>query len=337
MDKKVIMIASGDSLAGGVGTYIKKLADVIPEEVLLITGKGFLMNQYSSAFFIDGFNQVPSIKALLLLLKKIRLEKKQHKLVLIAHSTAGLWSVIFLRLFLRLPIICVYHGLASKYKGILPYLIEYVSDKVSAMSVFLNDFDKRLIRSKKGIILPSYSDPLQDVFPDIDGKIISVARHTSQKNISFLIDAAFELSCYNFQVYGSGDLLYEHQRLVFDRMQKNVEFVEWADRRCIYASKSIFVLPTFSEGFPLAVMEAASASLPLILSDIPELRAVFGSHALYFSNQNVGDLIGYIEDLKSDKKYYKERSLASRGLVEIYNESQWVSLWRKCLGQVFLN
>jgi glycosyltransferase involved in cell wall biosynthesis len=50
----------------------------------------------------------------------------------------------------------------------------------------------------------------------------------------------------------------------------------------LYAVADCLVLPTLHEGFGLPVLEAMARSVPVLCSDIPALREVAGSAALYF-------------------------------------------------------
>ncbi|MHB1809365.1 MAG: glycosyltransferase family 4 protein, partial [Solirubrobacteraceae bacterium] len=55
-----------------------------------------------------------------------------------------------------------------------------------------------------------------------------------------------------------------------------------AELESLYALACCFVLPTLHEGFGLPVIEAMARSVPVLCSDIPVLREVGGSAAVYF-------------------------------------------------------
>jgi len=334
MNNIILLLSSGDSLSGGVGTYLQKIESVLSDNVVLVTGSstGSVLKKYKSMKFIDGFNQMPSIRALISLLGYIYGLQKKNRVVVIANSTAGLLGSVFIKSFTSsAAVICVYHGLASKYKGFFAFLIEYISDKTSDISVFLNEYDLTRLRSKHGLIIPSYAERLSMVTADQSGEIICVARHTKQKNISVLLQAALQLSEYKINIYGTGELYQKHLNLISERLQNNVKLIQWAERSEMYDSKSILVLPTFSEGFPLAVMEAASAGIPLVLSDIPELKSIFGESALYFDNNNPNELVDIVKKLKQDASFYCLRSSASLLISDYYTEDKWVKLWNDCI------
>jgi len=64
--------------------------------------------------------------------------------------------------------------------------------------------------------------------------------------------------------------------------------------RALYHAAHAFVFPSLAEGFGLPVLEALAAGLPVIASDIPPLREIAQSHALYVP---VGSLDALVEAL----------------------------------------
>ncbi len=60
----------------------------------------------------------------------------------------------------------------------------------------------------------------------------------------------------------------------------------------LYTHAGMFVLPSSHEGQPIAVLEAASYGLPVILSDIPAHREIALSRARYVE---VGDIAALAE------------------------------------------
>jgi glycosyltransferase involved in cell wall biosynthesis len=68
------------------------------------------------------------------------------------------------------------------------------------------------------------------------------------------------------------------------RQQNECIWVDYVDRpalRALYAGAGAFVFPSLGEGFGLPVLEALAAGLPVIATDLPVLREVAGTHAIF--------------------------------------------------------
>ena len=81
-------------------------------------------------------------------------------------------------------------------------------------------------------------------------------------------------------IAGSGDQAYEQELKAFSKEQlsnKSVVFlgqVQGEDKKQILAAADVFILSSFSEGFSMAILEAAAAGLPVLLTpecNFPEL------------------------------------------------------------------
>lgn len=73
-----------------------------------------------------------------------------------------------------------------------------------------------------------------------------------------------------------------------------------AELDALYALAACLVLPTLHEGFGLPAIEAMARSLPVACSDIPALREVGGSAALYFDPRSPAQIAAAICELISD-------------------------------------
>ncbi len=68
----------------------------------------------------------------------------------------------------------------------------------------------------------------------------------------------------------------------------------------LYALAACVVLPTLYEGFGLPVLEAMVRGVPVICSDLPVLREVAETAALYFDPRNPAEIAGKLDRLTSD-------------------------------------
>ena len=77
------------------------------------------------------------------------------------------------------------------------------------------------------------------------------------------------------------------------------------ERICFYNLASLFVYPSFLEGFGLPPLEAMSCGLPVIVSNRSSLPSVVGKAGLLIDPYRTGDLAWAIELVLSDQKFYE--------------------------------
>lgn len=96
-------------------------------------------------------------------------------------------------------------------------------------------------------------------------------------------------------------------------------FVSDEDLNYLYNAATLFVLPSFAEGFGLIALEAAACGTPIACSDIPTLREIMGSAAEYFDPFNLENAVDVISGLLNNPIRLEE--LANAGLRRIRNFS----------------
>lgn len=90
----------------------------------------------------------------------------------------------------------------------------------------------------------------------------------------------------------------------------------------LYKNAEAFVFPTLSEGFGLPGLEAMAAGTPVVCSDIPVLREVYGDAALYFDPKDPQDMSEKIQQVLADSKLRDRLIKAGEGQAVKYS-------WRK--------
>ena len=105
--------------------------------------------------------------------------------------------------------------------------------------------------------------------------VISVAKHTDQKNLPALIQAC-ESQQIPLTLVGDGSDTDDLKKLVHQTNAK-VSFLGRIPNENlpeILAGHDVFVLPSFYEGNPKALLEAMSMGMPVVASDIEEHRGI---------------------------------------------------------------
>jgi glycosyltransferase involved in cell wall biosynthesis len=98
-------------------------------------------------------------------------------------------------------------------------------------------------------------------------------------------------------------------------LKKDVVFTNYIDEgalRSLYDHASVFVYPSFYEGFGIPPLEAMTCGVPALISDIPPLREVAGDAALFFPPEDHEALtyeLGRILSSGSLRQEMKKKSL----------------------------
>lgn len=108
------------------------------------------------------------------------------------------------------------------------------------------------------------------------------------------------------------------------KLNNTVEFKSNLTRKDLIAeikSSSIFCLPSTVEGFGIAVLEAAAAGIPSVLSDIPVFEEVTKGWkgSLNFPVNNIAVLSSQLRKLIKDKKMYGNKSKEAKLLADKYS------------------
>ncbi len=100
----------------------------------------------------------------------------------------------------------------------------------------------------------------------------------------------------------------------------------------LYSHARVFVLPSSHEGQPIAVLEAASYGLPLILSDIPAHREIALPSARYFE---VGDIATLAEQLEALFAMPAVEKLDAVERARLMARHDWHAIAQRTLGVYF--
>lgn len=95
--------------------------------------------------------------------------------------------------------------------------------------------------------------------------------------------------------------------------------IELEEVRQYLMSANAFFLPSDQENHPLALLEAAASSLPMVVRDIPQYDSAFGNHVL---RGNDSSFVTIIKKLSADKKYYAEAVKGAQTVAKRFDTPQ---------------
>jgi Glycosyltransferase len=165
--------------------------------------------------------------------------------------------------------------------------------------------------------------------------VLSVARFVEEKGLHDLLEAFEEEFSNEWQLVIAGDSDHETE---YSRALKRraasipsvvlTGYLKGVDLAEIYANAALFVLPSYHEGLPIALLEAMSYSLPVLVSDIVPHIEVGLEENSYFHVGDAKDLkrkirehlgnIGERPNYREMLNYYDWDSIAAK-TAEIYN------------------
>lgn len=160
----------------------------------------------------------------------------------------------------------------------------------------------------------STADVLSELGLVADDFILCAARLVPEKGIDYLIDAFLESGDQRIlAIAGSGKQGDKYAESLMARAGGNVRFLGMLPRSTLgvlYRHASLFVLPSWHEGLPIAALEALSCGCSVLLSDIQPNRDLGLPERFYFP---VGDVAALSRKLAEPAA--PRASSASTGLV----------------------
>ena len=113
------------------------------------------------------------------------------------------------------------------------------------------------------------------------------------------------------------------KKMGLDDLVKMPGLVDFEDLRKLTAAATVYVFPSFYEGFGLPPLEAMKCGTPVCASNISSIPEVCGEAAIYFDPEDVEDMIEKIKMVLSDEKLQKK--LIQKGLEQVKQFS-----WDRC-------
>jgi glycosyltransferase involved in cell wall biosynthesis len=144
--------------------------------------------------------------------------------------------------------------------------------------------------------------------------LLNVGNLSEQKNQRILITAMADIPDATLVIAGDGPLteeLHKAARAVGDRVRLlgRVPIDQIAD---VYAMADVFVFPSRYEGRPLALLEAATAGLPILATPIAENVEVVGTAAEYIDGDDLEGWIDAMQRTVKDRDHRDQLSAQTR-------------------------
>ncbi len=127
--------------------------------------------------------------------------------------------------------------------------------------------------------------------------VFSAARFVEEKGLHDLLDAFSGLGKNGWKLVIAGDADHEteYSRKLKEKAAKQPNiiltgFIKGLKLAQVFSHARLFVLPSYHEGLPIALLEAMSYNLPILVSDIPPHNEMNLAPECYFSTGDIRDL-----------------------------------------------
>lgn len=141
------------------------------------------------------------------------------------------------------------------------------------------------------------------------------------KNLAALDGAA---SLLDLPVLAAGSLQGPHGTAIALPHLQVLGALDAADMAQCHSGASLFVSPARYEPFGLTVLEAAQAGCPLLLSDLPSFRELWGDAASYLADDTPQTIAAAIRQLLDDPVALQRQAQAARRQAARYSVAQMV-------------
>ena len=265
----------------------------------------------SHEIVVKNINSAGSIFSFLKeIVKTSKIENSKYLIISISPYT--FFACIFLKLLKKNPIVYLRSDGYGEYKAILGFLgpiIYHLMFAATSMISYLISCRKYILKDKAGdLVLPSQLDEswLKNVvdasFEKI--KLLYIGRIKVEKGIYSLLDIIKGNSEIVLSIVGAEKELSQK----INQNNVNVYEIEKNKQRLIkyYDDHNIFILPSFTEGYPMSLLEALARRRPVIIFE--EIKHVVGDkRGIFVSKRNLSSLIETISYIKKNYNVINEQ------------------------------
>ena len=275
---KNILFIITKSEVGGAQTWVKEQAQLFENDFnsFLITNKPGWLSQYNfkSSLFLPEIERIFSIFCYI---KIIVFIKNYNIDVIVASSAnAGIYARL-VKLFTGCRIIYVSHGWSCIYNGgkfkkfyiLIERFLSFLTDRILCVSDYDYHAGLSIIKINKSKLLTIRNRIFPRMFNDefnstsSQFRVLFLGRLAYPKRPDLLIEALSNIDNVTLDIVGDGpDLAYLKAKFPFVNFLGNIPNFNSFPRY------DLFALISESEGLPMSALEAGSAGLPLLLSNV---------------------------------------------------------------------
>lgn len=186
------------------------------------------------------------------------------------------------------------------------------ADRVIVISDVIRNLIAKKYNRTKGVHLIYNGVPKPDIceYPEYfeelgiekERYVLGMCRFVPEKNLHHLVEAFSRIDAKGCKLVLAGDTDFEddYSRGLKEMARRNgvvlTGFVKGRKLHALLTNARCFVLPSSHEGLPIALLEAMSYRLPVVVSDIPANMEVGLDRRCYFAVGNVDELAERLQE-----------------------------------------
>jgi glycosyltransferase involved in cell wall biosynthesis len=237
---------------------------------------------------------------------------KNSKYLIISISPFTFFACILIRIFKKKGIVYLRSDGYEEYKAILgffgPFIYHLMFSTISKILPLISCREHILKGNKGDLVAPSQiTSQWQSNHKEVDLnqiKLLYVGRVKKEKGIYSLLNIIKDSkSDLQFSIVGA------EKKFINQIFQKNVSVYELESNKLdlikFYDDHNIFVLPSFTEGHPMVLLEALSRLRPVIIFE--EIKHVIGDKkGIFLAERNYTSFLKIINHIKINYKNIQE-------------------------------
>lgn len=341
-------------ILGGVETHCQELYPRINLQkdcdIVLIRRSCYTDNESSPILSYKGIElkdlyapRKKSLEAIVHTFMAILYAKKINADIIHIHAIGPALLTPFARL-LGLKVVFTHHGPdydRQKWGKLAKFILKsgekmgtkYADEVIVISSVIQNSLIKLYNRTNthlifNGVTLPTLSkcnDYIESLGLEKGKYIVAIGRFVEEKGFHDLIKAYQNLDS-DMKLVIAGDADHESaysrdlKRVANERGVVLTGFIKGQKLNDLMSHARLFVMPSYHEGLPIALLEAMSYGLDVVVSDIPANKQVALPNGCYFKTGDIPSLTSKISEHLNSKYELKEYDLSSYNWDHIANQ-----------------
>ncbi|MFY8126734.1 MAG: glycosyltransferase [Chitinophagaceae bacterium] len=327
-----ILFVITKSEVGGAQKFVQEQIVVCSSEfnVYLCTNKNDWLTKHTNEFVKDTLlSKAIESKTSVAFLFKLMSFIKKNKIDLVITNSANAGFYGRLAAFFTNTKSCYYsHGWSSVYNGgKLSFLLNFIEKLLALIStkvICVSQSDYCIANQKIGIpksklqvvknaTLPLFAKKQSKKIDENNLRVLTLARFAHPKRIDLLVEAFKQVKFANLHIAGGGPDFAYWSKYIKENKIKTIELLGEIPSFSQFFEYDVFILISDSEGLPISAIEAMSAGLPLILSNVGGCNELINNNGISVKN-NKDEIIKALENVNVNYELYQANSIVHYNL-----------------------